>query len=572
MADHVDPPFEPVNMLPLDQIIWNGGNIRSDLPDIESLVNSIKVHGLLQPLLVSPGDDGTYHIVDGRRRLAALRQVHEGNPDFRVPALIKSVEHATETALVANVERVPMHPFDEAAAYAEIAQDPSMSVNKIATRFGVTAHRVKQRMALTRLHTEFRDLYDAGLITLKACQRSTDLPVDAQKEVIAFAGERDDEDPVDHHELDAIVNNETMKLTYALFAPPEGLVQETLFGDADADAHISRKDFWEHQNAAIRAKIADLEAKGCTVVVHGSTDFPDHKTSTVPGWLMAKDAGRKIKGTLAVISVNAFSGHVDIAHKVMPDVDTSEAPKALTAEEREEREEQEAEAKKKRQEELKEARRVAGTTLSDAAHQSIATGLTERLRVVIAESCAVEEEKPGIAHARPALDLLLANLVSKLNWSLPRGVPLVTDVPLVTEELSSAKASKGIEEIVDVFHSLVAYEAFDRVFEAIRDLNDNQIVALLGVVTADSFSPLYCDKKYALSEAHERLALIREAFTIKAIKVQPTQDELEGMDKETIAELTNTILDKAFKSRKDNLKALGEHIGQLEHVPDCCRI
>lgn len=112
-----------------------------DLEELENLAASIREHGIIQPLIVSPGKNGIYILIAGERRLQASRKAGLKT----VPVVIR---HATdqqllELALIENVQREDLNPIEEAEAYQHLAKEFRMSHEMIATRVG------KSRVAVT---------------------------------------------------------------------------------------------------------------------------------------------------------------------------------------------------------------------------------------------------------------------------------------------------------------------------------------------------------------------------------------------------------------------------------------
>ncbi|MDL1909340.1 ParB/RepB/Spo0J family partition protein [Chloroflexi bacterium CFX6] len=112
-----------------------------DLDELENLAASIREHGIIQPLVVSPGRNGVYVLIAGERRLQAARKAGLRT----VPVVIR---HATdqqllELALIENVQREDLNPIEEAEAYQHLAKEFRMSHEKIAERVG------KSRVAVT---------------------------------------------------------------------------------------------------------------------------------------------------------------------------------------------------------------------------------------------------------------------------------------------------------------------------------------------------------------------------------------------------------------------------------------
>jgi len=112
-----------------------------DIEELESLAASIREHGVIQPLIVSPGKNGIYVLIAGERRLQASRKAGLNS----VPVVIR---HATdqqllELAIIENVQRADLNAIEEAEAYQHLAKEFKMSHEKIAERVG------KSRVAVT---------------------------------------------------------------------------------------------------------------------------------------------------------------------------------------------------------------------------------------------------------------------------------------------------------------------------------------------------------------------------------------------------------------------------------------
>jgi ParB family chromosome partitioning protein len=131
-----------VTQVPVDLIQRNPRQPREkfDLEELDNLAASIREHGVIQPLVVSPGKGGLYTLVAGERRLQAARKAGLKT----VPVVIR---HATdqqllELALIENVQR-DLNAIEEAEAYQHLAREFKLSHETIATRVG------KSRVAVT---------------------------------------------------------------------------------------------------------------------------------------------------------------------------------------------------------------------------------------------------------------------------------------------------------------------------------------------------------------------------------------------------------------------------------------
>jgi ParB family chromosome partitioning protein len=127
-----------------------------DETSINELSSSIKRHGILQPVVVQPRENGLYTLLIGGRRLMAAKQAGVQ----KVPAIIleepiKS-EEMLEARLVENLHRENLDPFDEAEAFL-MFRDMGYSVSSIAKRLGKSRFYVSKRMRLLKLHPKLRE-------------------------------------------------------------------------------------------------------------------------------------------------------------------------------------------------------------------------------------------------------------------------------------------------------------------------------------------------------------------------------------------------------------------------------
>jgi len=132
-----------VTQVPVDLIQRNPRQPREkfDIEELENLAASIREHGVIQPLIVTPGKNGIYVLIVGERRLQASRKAGLKT----VPVVIR---HATdqqllELALIENIQRADLNPIEEAEAYQHLAKEFRMSHEAIAERVG------KSRVAVT---------------------------------------------------------------------------------------------------------------------------------------------------------------------------------------------------------------------------------------------------------------------------------------------------------------------------------------------------------------------------------------------------------------------------------------
>lgn len=128
-----------------------------DEEDLEELASSIKEHGQLVPILVRPDTAGerSYVIIGGERRFRASERLGRD----RIQAIILRVDEkkARELALVDNLQRVDLSPFEEAAGYARLIEEFSYTQEQVAERVGKSRTSVTGALALNRLPARVRE-------------------------------------------------------------------------------------------------------------------------------------------------------------------------------------------------------------------------------------------------------------------------------------------------------------------------------------------------------------------------------------------------------------------------------
>ena len=149
------------------------------------LRESIKVEGMLQPVLLEPGDDGRYTVVAGERRIRASRDLGRA----AVPAIVLrkiGVGHAEMASLAENIHRVGLHPLDESDAIARLVSYEMLDFDApgIARRYGRPADYIYRRLRLQRLTDDLRQALAAGRITVVGAETCALLPADHQMRVM----------------------------------------------------------------------------------------------------------------------------------------------------------------------------------------------------------------------------------------------------------------------------------------------------------------------------------------------------------------------------------------------------
>ena len=141
-----------VYMLLVDHIRPNPRQPRSriDPEELSELAESIRKHGLIQPVIVTRGmQDDDYVLIAGERRLLAARQAELE----RIPAIVReaSDQQRLELALIENLQRADLNPLEAAEAYRQLAEDFRLSHEEIASRVSKSRVTVTNTLRLLKL-------------------------------------------------------------------------------------------------------------------------------------------------------------------------------------------------------------------------------------------------------------------------------------------------------------------------------------------------------------------------------------------------------------------------------------
>ncbi|HEX6035164.1 MAG TPA: ParB/RepB/Spo0J family partition protein [Anaerolineales bacterium] len=154
-----------VTQVPVDSIQRNPRQPREkfDLEELENLAASIREHGVIQPLIVSPGKNEIYTLIAGERRLQAARKAGLKT----VPVVIR---HATdqqllELALIENVQRADLNAIEEAEAYQHLVKEFRFSHETIASRVGKSRVAVTNTLRLLEASAPVKQALVDGRIT-----------------------------------------------------------------------------------------------------------------------------------------------------------------------------------------------------------------------------------------------------------------------------------------------------------------------------------------------------------------------------------------------------------------------
>lgn len=181
-----------VQQVPVDRIDRNPYQPREvfDLEGLESLQESIRQHGMLQPVVLrESGEDGRYQLVAGERRLQAARALGWE----RVPAIVRQVDdrELAELALIENLQREDLHFLEEARGYQRLLEEFGLTQRELAERVGKGQSTVANKIRLLQLAAGVQEIVRERGLTERHARALLQIPDEqGQEEAARVIAER----------------------------------------------------------------------------------------------------------------------------------------------------------------------------------------------------------------------------------------------------------------------------------------------------------------------------------------------------------------------------------------------
>ena len=155
----------PYKLLPIYKIEPNPGQPRQDFDEeeLQSLAESISLHGVVQPLTVRELPSGYYQIIAGERRWRASRLA--GLSEIPVVIITADDKKTMELALIENLQRQDLNPVEEALGYQSLMQEYGLTQEETANRVGKSRSAVANTLRLLALSPTILEQVRKGVLT-----------------------------------------------------------------------------------------------------------------------------------------------------------------------------------------------------------------------------------------------------------------------------------------------------------------------------------------------------------------------------------------------------------------------
>jgi ParB family chromosome partitioning protein len=149
-----EPESEELREIDINRILPNAQQPRKNFDEegLNELADSIRAHGVIQPIVVQPLPDSFFQIIAGERRWRASQRAGL----LRMPAVIREIgtESSLEIALIENLQREDLNPIEEAQAFEKLIVDLGLTQEEVANRVGKSRATITNMLRLLRLPNE----------------------------------------------------------------------------------------------------------------------------------------------------------------------------------------------------------------------------------------------------------------------------------------------------------------------------------------------------------------------------------------------------------------------------------
>ncbi len=260
--------------LPLQLIEKNPYQPRSVFEEsaLEELRDSIKEHGVVQPVVVRPGEGGRYILVLGERRLRASKMAGLET----IPALVRrlSPQQAAEMTVLENVVREDLNPIEQAHAFKVLSQEFKLTQVQIAQRIGVSRESVANYMRLLRLPGKVMDYVAHGELSFSEAREL--LALENPEHILELA----EEVVIVHPNLEQI-GERVRRLNDLPAIPGSEVVTHGAARWVDPNVRAAQLDM--ERTLGMRVKIKDRNGKGTIVIEYTSVDDYERVTTLLRG-------------------------------------------------------------------------------------------------------------------------------------------------------------------------------------------------------------------------------------------------------------------------------------------------
>jgi ParB family chromosome partitioning protein len=226
---------------------------------LAELAESIRVSGVVQPVVLRPAANGRFQLVAGERRWLASKRAGKST----VPAVVRQIsnEQAMEITIIENLQREDLNPMEQSRAFERLSREFSLTQEQIASRTGKDRASIANFIRLLKLPESLQEALESGVISLghgKVLVGLVAFPEHLEKaarEVIT-------------RQLSV---RQTEELAAKLLKPePEDQKQQKTVAPLDPNVREAQRTL--ERSLGVKVEIQDRKGKGKIILRYGSLD------------------------------------------------------------------------------------------------------------------------------------------------------------------------------------------------------------------------------------------------------------------------------------------------------------
>src|SRR5260221_2304107 len=238
-------------------------------PALSELAESIRVSGVVQPVVLRPGANGRFLLVAGERRWLASRRAGKTT----VPAVVKqaSDEQAMEITIIENLQREDLNPMEQARAFERLSREFQLTQEQIAVKTGKDRASVANFRRLLKLPAGVQQHVEAGTLSLghgKVLMMLSNEPAEMVERVAARAAES------------GMSVRELEELVMKLMGPPAAVLKQ----QADRrDPNVVAAEQQIQRVLGCKVTVKDKEGRGRIILEYASLEDFDRIVDVLGG-------------------------------------------------------------------------------------------------------------------------------------------------------------------------------------------------------------------------------------------------------------------------------------------------
>jgi ParB family transcriptional regulator, chromosome partitioning protein len=253
-------PGHSTSEISIDLIDPNPYQTRRHIRDeaLNELADSIRVSGVVQPVVLRPGQNGRFQLVAGERRWLASKRAGK----ITVPAVVRQIsnEQAMEITIIENLQREDLNPMEQARAFERLSREFGLTQEQIASRTGKDRASIANFIRLLKLPTSVQDALESGALSFGH-----------GKVLVSLVGFPDHLEKATHEVLQKQLSVRQTEDLVARLLNPES-TEKKPDGVASLDPNVREAQRSLERSLGVKVEIQDRRGRGKIILKYASLE------------------------------------------------------------------------------------------------------------------------------------------------------------------------------------------------------------------------------------------------------------------------------------------------------------